>query len=67
VPLLALPPAAASAPGAARHGLDEERYTHDHVRDGTASLLPVLDLVSEEVIADVSPRHRAGGIRRFLT
>ena len=43
-----------------------ERRTHDYVRHGTTNLYAALDVVSGQVIADTSPRHRAEEFRRFL-
>src|SRR5947208_483721 len=43
-----------------------ERRTHDYVRNGTTNLYPALDVASGQVIADMSPRHRAEEFRRFL-
>ena len=43
-----------------------ERRTHDYVRNGTTNLYAALDLASGNVIADMSPRHRAEEFRRFL-
>ena len=43
-----------------------ERHTHDYVRSGTTNLYAALDLASGQVIADMSPRHRAEEFRRFL-
>ena len=43
-----------------------ERHTHDYVRNGTTNLYAALDLASGQVIADMSPRHRAEEFRRFL-
>src|SRR2546430_8246515 len=36
-----------------------ERRTHDYVRNGTTNLYAALDVASGQVIADMSPRHRA--------
>ena len=36
-----------------------ERRTHDYVRNGTTNLYAALDVASGNVIADMSPRHRA--------
>ncbi len=44
-----------------------ERHTHDYVRNGTTNLYAALDLASGQVIADMSPRHRAEEFRRFLS
>jgi transposase len=43
-----------------------ERRTHDYVRNGTTNLYAALDLASGQVIADMTPRHRAEEFRRFL-
>jgi transposase len=43
-----------------------ERRTHDYVRNGTTNLFAALDVASGNVIADMSPRHRAEEFRRFL-
>src|SRR5215207_1464771 len=43
-----------------------ERRTHDYVRHGTTNLYAALDVASGQVIADMSPRHRAEEFRRFL-
>ncbi len=43
-----------------------ERHTHDYVRNGTTNRYAALDLTSGQVIADMSPRHRAEEFRRFL-
>jgi transposase len=43
-----------------------ERHTHDYVRSGTTNLYAALDVASGQVIADMSPRHRAEEFRRFL-
>jgi transposase len=43
-----------------------ERRTHDYVRNGTTNLYAALDVASGNVIADMSPRHRAEEFRRFL-
>jgi transposase len=42
------------------------RHTHDYVRNGTTNLYAALDLASGQVIADMTPRHRAEEFRRFL-
>src|SRR5438132_11670493 len=36
-----------------------ERRTHDYVRNGTTNLYAALDVASGNVIADLTPRHRA--------
>ena len=43
-----------------------ERRTHDYVRNGTTNLYAALDVASGNVIADLTPRHRAEEFRRFL-
>jgi transposase len=48
-----------------RPGLPERR-THDYVRHGTTNLYAALDVVSGNVIADMTDRHRAVEFRRFL-
>ena len=48
-----------------RPGLPERR-THDYVRHGTTNLYAALDVVSGQVIADMTDRHRAQEFRRFL-
>jgi hypothetical protein len=44
-----------------------ERHTHDYVRNGITNLYAALDVASGQVIADMSPRHRAEEFRRFLS
>jgi transposase len=43
-----------------------ERRTHDYVRNGTTNLYAALDVASGQVIAHMTPRHRAEEFRRFL-
>ncbi len=43
-----------------------ERHTHDYVRNATTNLYAALDVASGQVIADMTPRHRAEEFRRFL-
>ncbi|MBV9283381.1 MAG: IS630 family transposase [Acidimicrobiia bacterium] len=43
-----------------------ERRTHDYVRNGTTNLYAALNVVSGQVIADMTARHRAEEFRRFL-
>jgi transposase len=43
-----------------------ERRSHDYVRNGITNLYAALDLASGQVIADMTPRHRAEEFRRFL-
>src|SRR3954447_709310 len=42
------------------------RRTHDYRRHGTTNLYAALDVASGNVIADMTPRHRAEEFRRFL-
>ena len=42
------------------------RQTHDYVRNGTTNLYAALDLASGQVLAEMTPRHRAEEFRRFL-
>jgi transposase len=42
------------------------RQTHDYQRNGTTNLYAALDVASGNVIADLTPRHRAEEFRRFL-
>jgi transposase len=42
------------------------RRTHDYRRHGTTNLYAALDVASGNVIADLTPRHRAEEFRRFL-
>jgi transposase len=42
------------------------RETHDYVRNGTTNLYAALDVASGQVIAEMTPRHRAEEFRRFL-
>ena len=44
-----------------------ERQTHDYVRNGTTNLYAALDVACGQVIAEMTPRHRAEEFRRFLT
>jgi transposase len=44
-----------------------ERRTHDYVRNGITNLYAALDVASGQVIAEMSPRHRAEEFRRFLS
>ena len=44
-----------------------ERRTHDYVRNDTTNLYAALDVASGQVIAEMSPRHRAEEFRRFLS
>ena len=48
-----------------RPGLPE-RQTHDYLRNGTTNLYAALDVASGQVIADMTPRHRAEEFRKFL-
>jgi transposase len=43
-----------------------ERRTHDYRRYGTTNLYAALDVASGNVIAELTPRHRAEEFRRFL-
>lgn len=43
-----------------------ERRTHDYKRAGTTNLYAALNVASGNVIADLTPRHRAEEFRRFL-
>ena len=43
-----------------------ERQTHDYVRNGITNLYAALDVASGQVIADMTPRHRAEEFRKFL-
>jgi hypothetical protein len=43
-----------------------ERHTHDYVRNGVTNLYAALDVASGQVIAEMTPRHRAEEFRRFL-
>ena len=43
-----------------------ERQTHDYVRNGTTNLYAALDIASGNVIAEMTPRHRAEEFRSFL-
>jgi transposase len=43
-----------------------ERRTHDYLRYGTSNLYAALDVGSGQVIAEMTPRHRAEEFRRFL-
>src|SRR5207253_7738456 len=42
------------------------RQTHDYVRNGTTNLYAALDVASGQVLAEMTPRHRAEEFRRFL-
>jgi len=42
------------------------RQTHDYKRNGTTNLYAALDVASGNVIAELTPRHRAEEFRRFL-
>lgn len=42
------------------------RQTHDYRRFGTTNLYAALDLASRQVIADLTPRHRAAEFVKFL-
>jgi transposase len=43
-----------------------ERRSHDYVRYGTSNLYAALDVASGQVLAEMTPRHRAEEFRRFL-
>jgi transposase len=43
-----------------------ERRTHDYVRNGTTNLYAALNVASGQVIAEMTPRHRAEEFRSFL-
>jgi transposase len=43
-----------------------ERRTHDYIRSGTTNLYAALDVASGQVLAEMTPRHRAKEFRRFL-
>ena len=43
-----------------------QRRTHDYKRNGVTNLYAALDVASGNVIADMTPRHRAEEFRRFL-
>src|SRR2546425_5670143 len=43
-----------------------QRQSHDYVRYGTTNLYAALDVASGQVIAEMTPRHRAEEFRRFL-
>jgi DDE superfamily endonuclease len=42
------------------------RQTHDYIRNGTSNLYAALDVASGQVIAEMTPRHRAEEFRLFL-
>ena len=42
------------------------RQSHDYLRNGTTNLYAALDVASGQVIAEMTPRHRAEEFRRFL-
>jgi transposase len=42
------------------------RQTHDYLRYGTTNLYAALDVASGQVIAEMTPRHRAEEFRHFL-
>jgi DDE superfamily endonuclease len=43
-----------------------ERRSHDYVRNGTTNLYAALDVALGQVLAEMTPRHRAEEFRRFL-
>jgi hypothetical protein len=59
----ARPLGAAAAADAGRAGAQ----THDYLRHGTTNLYAALDVASGQVIAEMTPRHRAEEFRRFST
>ena len=42
------------------------RQSHDYVRNGTTNLYAALDVASGQVLAEMTPRHRAEEFRGFL-
>jgi transposase len=42
------------------------RQSHDYIRNGTTNLYAALDVASGQVLAELTPRHRAEEFRRFL-
>jgi transposase len=42
------------------------RQSHDYLRNGTTNLYAALDVASGQVLAEMTPRHRAEEFRRFL-
>src|SRR6266705_1945074 len=42
------------------------RQSHDYLRHGTTNLYAALDVASGQVLAEMTPRHRAEEFRRFL-
>src|SRR5213596_2440392 len=42
------------------------RQSHDYLRYGTTNLYAALDVASGQVLAEMTPRHRAEEFRRFL-
>jgi transposase len=42
------------------------RQSHDYIRNGTSNLYAALDVASGQVLAEMTPRHRAEEFRRFL-
>src|SRR3954462_3166627 len=42
------------------------RQSHDYVRNGTTNLYAALDVASGQVLAEMTPRHRAEEFKRFL-
>jgi transposase len=42
------------------------RQSHDYIRNGTTNLYAALDVASGQVLAEMTPRHRAEEFRRFL-
>jgi transposase len=43
-----------------------QRASHDYIRNGTTNLYAALDVASGQVLAEMTPRHRAEEFRRFL-
>ena len=43
-----------------------QRQSHDYIRNGTTNLYAALDVASGQVLAEMTPRHRAEEFRRFL-
>ncbi len=43
-----------------------ERQTHDYVRNGITNLYAALDVASGQVLAELTPRHRAEEFLKFL-
>src|SRR5207249_1344268 len=43
-----------------------QRQSHDYLRNGTTNLYAALDIASGQLLAEMTPRHRAEEFRRFL-